>query len=334
MGIDSRVGMEAEAIDRLATLAAGEYLRIFHFKSTLLLNAAKCILTSCKGNAMRLTIRAAATFCSLAAFLYACRTADNGSDTASSLASAGRTESKTVNLLCIRDGGGSNLPRIAIDNGVAYVLADAEGDGGGTRQLIAKIDVDQKKSSSGNGSKVITYTPRDGSSDFWLETSLDSKGRLWGDVKFQGRRYDATCDSSGKKITYEVGGAAPKATNSSDTGGAHGGSYEFACSCAKDISAKDCDHMPALTLTVTGDSATVTFKNSSTIYTGNRQSEEKGQALYRGFHSPTGFGDLGEHEAKFDVYLDTDLLTGNKGHFIVRYQGERRDWWDLQCKRT
>ena len=281
-------------------------------------------------------VRAVTILGSFVLLMSACRTSGNASDTASSLAAADNQESRTVNLLCIRDGGSSNLPRVAIDNGMAYVLADAEGDGGGTRRLIAKIVVDQKKSTTSNGSKVITYTPKDGSADFRLETSLDSKGRLWGDVLFEGHRYDATCDSSGKKITYDVGkvGASATTTSSGSRGVKDGDRYEFACSCAKDVSAKECDHMPELTLTLVGEEATVAYQSSTTTYSGQWQSQAKGQALYLGFHSPTGFGDLGEHEAKFDVYLDTDLLTGSKGHFIVRYQGSQRNWWDLQCKRN
>jgi hypothetical protein len=112
-------------------------------------------------------------------------------------------------------------------------------------------------------------------------------------------------------------------------GGDH---FSYSCQCAKGVSAKDCDHMPSINLDLTGKTAIVTFPDSERRYTGEWQSEKKDQALYRGFHSPNGFGDLGEAEADFDVFIDKDLLKGKKGQFIVRYHGQDRDWWDLSCK--
>lgn len=108
--------------------------------------------------------------------------------------------------------------------------------------------------------------------------------------------------------------------------------FSYSCACAKGISEKECDHMPSINLQLSSNLATVTILGSGRSYKGQWQSEKKDQALYRGFHSPNGFGDLGEAEADFDVYIDTSLLKGKHGHFIVRYHGQDRDWWDLSCK--
>jgi hypothetical protein len=122
-------------------------------------------------------------------------------------------------------------------------------------------------------------------------------------------------------------------SSKSDQGGVKDGkSYKYDCDCAKSVSDKDCDHMRPLTLQLDGNSATATFVDDGKSYTGTWQSDSHGQALYLGFHSPDGFGDLGEAEANFDVYIDDDLLKGNSGHFIARYHGDARDWIDLKCK--
>jgi hypothetical protein len=139
--------------------------------------------------------------------MISCRTPAKGSSGASLIASSGDTTSgkiHNVDLICIRAGGGKDLPTVVINDDGAYLIDDPKGDGESnlTVKAFFRIDIQPADGKANPNKEQVTYSTKDHANDFVLIASpgKHSNHEVDGDITYLGQHYAANCDTKTSSV--------------------------------------------------------------------------------------------------------------------------------------
>lgn len=132
----------------------------------------------------------------------ACKSGGNGG---SEVASASKPNSEKVSLVCIRDGGSSELPTVAVRDNLVFLVTDPDEDASGDLKLLQsfEVKVDAKGDKASPDKEKVTYSKESAKFEMKTEPGVSQdRPTIFAEVSYNGRRWDAYCQTNIKSISF------------------------------------------------------------------------------------------------------------------------------------